>query len=120
MARSGSRVAPSERARRLRLSPRPRNLPAGRVHRPPDRPGHLSAEQAADARVLARNLTLTLLDQATGMVAGQLGATPAEALIRIRAHALRTGSPLLETARAILVRQPTLPASHPPAGGNRS
>ncbi|MDN3028992.1 ANTAR domain-containing protein [Streptomyces sp. S.PB5] len=105
--------------------------------------GALSGEQDADARALAQRLTLMLLDraasphdptvwltetshlhraevhQATGMVAKQLDVSPAEALVRIRAHSFHTGRPLLETARAILARELFLTANHPPAGDNR-
>ncbi|PWI16902.1 hypothetical protein DI272_24100 [Streptomyces sp. Act143] len=105
--------------------------------------GALSVEQDVDARALAQILTLMLLDQAsspkdpsawltetshlhraevhqaTGMVAVQLSVSPAEALIRIRAHAFHTGRPLLETARAILARELLLPLNHPPAGDHR-
>jgi hypothetical protein len=107
-------------------------------------PGALSGQQDADARALAQKLTLMLLDQvaspedptvwltetshlhraevhqATGMVAVQLGVKPAEALIRIRAHAFHTGRPLLETARAILTRELILSANHPPRSGDRA
>lgn len=106
--------------------------------------GDLSGEQEADARALAQNLTLMLLDraaspedptvwltetshlhraevhQATGMVAKQIRVSPAEALVRIRAHAFHTGRPLLETARAILARELLLTANHPPEGGKRT
>ncbi|PWI19982.1 hypothetical protein DI272_41815 [Streptomyces sp. Act143] len=106
--------------------------------------GALSGEQDADARALAQRLTLLLIDraaspddpvvwltetshlhraevhQATGMVAKQLGVSPAEALVRIRAHAFQTGRPLLETARAILARELFLTANHPPHSGDRA
>ncbi|MGY6026573.1 ANTAR domain-containing protein [Streptomyces spinosirectus] len=106
-------------------------------------PGALSGQQDADARALAQKLTVMLLDQAaspedptvwltetshlhraevhqaTGMVAKQLDVSPAEALVRIRAHAFHTGRPLLETARAILARELLLTANHPPQGGHK-
>lgn len=54
----------------------------------------------AELNVLSR----AEVSQATGMLVAQLGIEPAEALIRLRAHAYATGRPATEVARAILER----------------
>jgi hypothetical protein len=45
------------------------------------------------------------VSQATGMLVAQLGVEPAEALIRLRAHAYASGRPATEVARDILERR---------------
>ncbi|GGL64566.1 hypothetical protein GCM10010129_05240 [Streptomyces fumigatiscleroticus] len=106
------------------------------------RPGALTGQQYADAEALARRLTALLLDstdypdtasvrmietahlhraevhQATGMVAVQLGVGTAEALVRIRAHAFRSGRPLFEVAHDILARELVLGSRVPFDGGD--
>lgn len=97
-------------------------------------PGELTARQVGGAVVAAELAGLHLLDlldtdlqaaasepgsgewielnvlsraevsQATGMLVAQLGIEPAEALIRLRAHAYAIGRPATEVARAILDR----------------
>jgi hypothetical protein len=42
--------------------------------------------------------------QATGMIAVQLGASPAEAFVRLRAHAFRQGVGVAEIARLVVAR----------------
>jgi hypothetical protein len=95
------------------------------------RPGGLSAENLADAAVLADLATTALLTSATpgaaaswahedppghyddvnvatGMLAAELRISLDDAFLRLRAHAFSTGEPLLDIARAVLDRQ--LPA----------
>ena len=50
------------------------------------------------------------VSQATGMVVAQLGVEPAEALVRLRAHAYATNRSATEVARDILDRQLRLDA----------
>ena len=50
------------------------------------------------------------VSQATGMVVAQLGIEPAEALVRLRAHAYSTGRSATEVARDILDRKLRLEA----------
>jgi hypothetical protein len=101
------------------------------------RPGPLSGQSLVDALALADRLTLPLLawvgeatdpaglqqiqghdlhhaklHQATGMVSFELGITPADALLRLRAHAFRHRLPLLHVARAVVARDLHLSA-HP-------
>jgi GAF domain-containing protein/ANTAR domain-containing protein len=58
--------------------------------------------------------------QATGMIMGQLGVGPAEALIRLRAHAFAHSMTPGELAWQIIARRVTLESDAPPAdpGGN--
>jgi hypothetical protein len=92
------------------------------------RTGSLSADDLADAAILADLATAALLadaapasgaawtradapghyddvNVATGMLAAELSITIADAFLRLRAHAFSTGKPLLEVARAVLARQ---------------
>ncbi|WP_419996042.1 ANTAR domain-containing protein [Streptomyces boninensis] len=94
-------------------------------------PGLLTPQQTTDAVALSLTLTHLLADlatrpdgaapltdvshlhravvhQATGMLAVQLDLPPADALIRIRAHAYRHSRPILDTARDILTGDLTL------------
>lgn len=98
-------------------------------------PGHLEDEQLAGAIAAAELAGVPLLDvleadlqaavndrhstawaelnalsrvevsQATGMLVAQLGVAPAEALVRLRAHAYATGRSATDVARDILNRQ---------------
>lgn len=94
-----------------------------------DRPGSLTAEQHADALVMAGiaaqavllmqanappgKLALELeaggnfqyvVHQASGMVAAQLGVSVGQALIRLRAYAFGNDRPLTEVAREVVAR----------------
>jgi len=94
-----------------------------------DRPGALSAEQHADALVMAGvaaqavllmqanappgKLALELeaggnfqyvVHQASGMVAAQLGVSVGQALIRLRAYAFGNDRPLAEVAKDVVAR----------------
>jgi GAF domain-containing protein len=60
----------------------------------------------ADFNALSR----TEVSQATGMLVAQLGVEPAEALVRLRAHAYATSRSATEVARDILDRQLRLEA----------
>jgi ANTAR domain len=89
-------------------------------------PGGLDGERLADALALADTACLLLLDgqhrsafegapaatgqypqvhQATGMVSVQLGVTPAEALIRLRAYAYAHDQPLHDVATDVISRR---------------
>lgn len=93
-----------------------------------DQPGPLSASQLAGATALARAAVDAVfsdldeepsvdgwlgsvdghdhaLHQATGMVLEQLGATAEVALLRLRAHAFRTGRPLGAVAADVVARR---------------
>ena len=50
------------------------------------------------------------VSQATGMLVAQLGVEPAEALVRLRAHAYATGRSATDVARDILDRRLRLDA----------
>ena len=50
-------------------------------------------------------LSRTEVSQATGMLVAQLGVEPAEALVRLRAHAYATNRSATEVARDILDRR---------------
>jgi len=50
------------------------------------------------------------VSQATGMLVAQLGVDPAEALVRLRAHAYATGRSSTDVARDILDRRLRLEA----------
>ncbi|TDL03179.1 ANTAR domain-containing protein [Mycolicibacterium obuense] len=54
-------------------------------------------------------LTRAEVSQATGMLVAQLGIDPAEALLRLRAHAYAVGRPATDVARDILERRLRLP-----------
>jgi ANTAR domain/GAF domain len=60
----------------------------------------------ADLNMLSR----TEVSQATGMLVAQLGVEPAEALVRLRAHAYATGRSSTDVARDILDRRLRLEA----------
>jgi hypothetical protein len=60
----------------------------------------------ADFNALGR----TEVSQATGMLVAQLGVEPAEALVRLRAHAYATSRSATEVARDILDRRMRLDA----------
>ena len=45
------------------------------------------------------------MSQATGMLVAQLGIEPADALVRLRAHAYATGASATDVARGILDRR---------------
>ncbi len=55
-------------------------------------------------------LSRTEVSQATGMLVAQLGVEPAEALVRLRAHAYATNRSATDVARDILERRLTLEA----------
>lgn len=55
-------------------------------------------------------ITRSEVSQATGMLVAQLGVEPAEALVRLRAHAYATGRSASEVARDILDRRLRLDA----------
>jgi ANTAR domain/GAF domain len=104
------------------------------------KPGHLGDDQLAGAITAAELAGVPLLDvleadlqaavndresrawielhalsraevsQATGMLVAQLGVEPAEALVRLRAHAYATGRSATEVARDILDRRLALDA----------
>ena len=103
-------------------------------------PGRLDGDQLAGAVVAAELASVPLLDlldadlqaavtdptsnawvelnalsrvevsQATGMLVAQLDVEPAEALVRLRAHAYATGRSATDVARDILDRRLTLEA----------
>jgi hypothetical protein len=95
-----------------------------------DRPGDLTDDQHADALVLAEVAAEAILllqaqapagtladelarsadlhgvvHQAAGMVAVQLGINVADALVRLRAHAFATGTPLRKVAEDVVDRR---------------
>ena len=55
-------------------------------------------------------LSRTEVSQATGMLVAQLGVEPAEALVRLRAHAYATDRSATDVARDILDRRLQLEA----------
>lgn len=57
-----------------------------------------------------RSLSRAEVSQATGMLVAQLGVEPAEALVRLRAHAYATGRSSTDVARDILDRRLRLEA----------
>lgn len=94
-----------------------------------DRSGPLTADQHADALVLADIAAEIILlmqadaspgelatelavgasfhyvvHQASGMVSAQLDVSVDHALVRLRAHAFRTGTPLIDVARSVVNR----------------
>ncbi len=103
-----------------------------------DRPGALTADQHADALILADVAAqavlvmqadavpgqlaaeleassdfLYVVHQASGMVAVQLGVSVAQALVRLRAHAFATNQTITEVATAVVARTLKL-ADHDP------
>jgi hypothetical protein len=107
-----------------------------------DRPGPLTDDQRADALVLAgvaaraimalqadaepgalgpglaagANLRL-VVHQAAGMVAVQIGVLPADALVRLRAHAFRTNRSIVDVANDVIERRLRLDAGPGDARG---
>ncbi|HEV7628590.1 MAG TPA: ANTAR domain-containing protein [Streptomyces sp.] len=88
------------------------------LHR--DSPGSMSSGQMDDVLVLADRLTFLLLrlfldgefvvlrtavHQATGLIAGQLGISLDEALVRLRAHAFGSNRPIDEVAADVVARR---------------
>jgi hypothetical protein len=94
------------------------------------RPGPLTAEQHADALILADMAAEIILlmqadaspgelaneleasaslhhvvHQASGMVSVQLGVSVDHALVRLRAHAFKTATPLIDVARRVIDRK---------------
>ena len=61
-------------------------------------PGELAVELEAGASVHY------VVHQASGMVSVQLGVSVDQALVRLRAHAFRTGKPLADVARRVVER----------------
>ena len=108
------------------------------------RPGGLDTDELAGAMIAAEMAAIPLLDlldtdlhaaaadphstawaelhaltraefsQATGMLVAQLGVKPADASIRLRAHAYATGRSVPEVARDILDRRLWLDSDEPP------
>ena len=64
----------------------------------------------SDAWAEFNALSRTEVSQATGMLVAQLGVEPAEALVRLRAHAYATGRSATDVARDILDRRLQLEA----------
>lgn len=80
---------------------------------------HGSAEADADRELAA--LERVEVYQATGMLMGQLGCDPSEALVRLRAHAFSVGLTASEVAWLVVDRQLVLEADAPgPARDPRS
>lgn len=63
------------------------------------------SDPGSDAWAELNSLSRAEVSQATGMLVAQLGVEPAEALVRLRAHAYATGRPTTEVARDILERR---------------
>jgi hypothetical protein len=68
------------------------------------------ADPRSDAWAELNTLSRTEVSQATGMLVAQLGVEPAEALVRLRAHAYATGRSATDVARDILGRRLRLEA----------
>jgi hypothetical protein len=64
-----------------------------------------ATDPTADAWAELTTLSRAEVSQAAGMLVAQLGVVPAEALVRLRAHAYATGRSATEVARDILVRR---------------
>ncbi len=69
-----------------------------------------AGDPASNAWAELNALSRTEVSQATGMLVAQLGVEPAEALVRLRAHAYATGSSATDVARDILDRRLKLEA----------
>jgi hypothetical protein len=67
-------------------------------------------DPASNAWAELNALSRTEVSQATGMLVAQLGVEPAEALVRLRAHAYASGRSATDTARDILDRKLRLEA----------
>jgi AmiR/NasT family two-component response regulator len=63
------------------------------------------ADPDSDAWANLTLLSRAEVSQATGMLVAQLDVTPAEALVRLRAHAYAVGRSATEVARDILDRR---------------
>jgi hypothetical protein len=68
------------------------------------------ADPTSDAWAELNNLSRAEVSQATGMLVAQLEIEPAEALVRLRAHAYATGCSATDVARDILERRLRLEA----------
>ena len=68
------------------------------------------ADPTSDAWAELNNLSRAEVSQATGMLVAQLEIEPAEALVRLRAHAYATGRSATDAARDILERRSRLEA----------
>ena len=68
------------------------------------------ADPDSDAWAELHALSRAEVSQATGMLVAQLGVEPAEALVRLRAHAYATGRSASDVARDILDRKLRLEA----------
>jgi hypothetical protein len=68
------------------------------------------ADPHSDAWAELNTLSRAEVSQATGMLVAQLGLEPAEALVRLRAHAYATGRSATDVARDILDRRLRLEA----------
>jgi GAF domain/ANTAR domain len=69
-----------------------------------------AGDPTSDAWAELNSLSRTEVSQATGMLVAQLGFEPAEALVRLRAHAYATGRTADDVARDILDRRLKLEA----------
>ena len=88
------------RYRRRRTRRRPAaGPPRTTISRPP------SPTPSSDAWAELNTLSRAEVSQATGMLVAQLGVEPAEALVRLRAHAYATGRSATDVARDILDRR---------------
>jgi hypothetical protein len=68
-------------------------------------------DPGSNAWVELHDLSRAEVSQATGMLVAQLGVEPAEALVRLRAHAYATGRTSTDVARDILDRRLRLEAN---------
>jgi AmiR/NasT family two-component response regulator len=68
------------------------------------------ADPKSDAWVELNTLSRAEVSQATGMLVAQLEIEPAEALVRLRAHAYATGRSVTDVAGEILERRLQLEA----------
>lgn len=68
------------------------------------------ADPKSSAWAELNTLSRTEVSQATGMLVAQLEVEPAEALVRLRAHAYATGRSVTDVARDILDRRLKLEA----------
>jgi len=76
----------------------------------------LALQAGAEAGTLASELAgeagfQSVVHQASGMVAEQLGLSVDDAQVRLRAHAYRTGRPVAEVAEDVVDRELSFPAS---------
>jgi GAF domain-containing protein/ANTAR domain-containing protein len=69
-----------------------------------------TADPSSNAWLELNALSRAEVSQATGVLVAQLGVEPAEALVRLRAHAFTTGRSATDVARDILDRRLTLDA----------